>query len=135
MFVDGNHKLFDLVKRSADAGLVCDDPSRAVQADMVDADINVIVKRFGLTGTLPQSLRMPEYADYDAIFDFQSAQAVILQAQEQFMTIPADIRARFENSPQLFTEFVLDPKNVEETVRLGLAVARPPKVEEPPPST
>ena len=33
------------------------DPSRTRQSDMLSADINFIVKNYGLTGTLPVSTR------------------------------------------------------------------------------
>jgi len=44
-------------------GLECKDESLAIQSAKVEADINTIVKRLGLTGVLPQGFRMPVYAD------------------------------------------------------------------------
>ena len=49
---------------SHETGLVCDDPSLAVQSDADDCDINVIVRRFGLTGTMPMSGRVPQYGAF-----------------------------------------------------------------------
>jgi len=50
---------YDMAKASVESGLACEDASRAVQSQREDADINVIVKRFGLTGQLPQNVRVP----------------------------------------------------------------------------
>ena len=44
---------------SEETGLECKDPSKTVQADKDDADINTIVKRFGLGMALPQGVRLP----------------------------------------------------------------------------
>jgi len=68
---------------------------------------------------------MPQYVDYEGVFDFQSAMNVVRQADENFMRMDAKVRARFHNSPQEFLEFFADPANAEEAVRLGLAVAIP----------
>jgi hypothetical protein len=58
---------------------------------------------------------------------------VVRAAQEQFLRVPADIRARFSHDPGLFTEFLENPDNLEEAVRMGLAVKRPDPVPEPAP--
>lgn len=129
--MDGNEKQYDFVARSADAGLVCLDPSLAVQSDMQDADINVIVARFGITGQMPQNIRVPQYLDYDDVFDFRSAMDVINDATKQFMMLPAGVRARFNNDPQSFLEFATDSSNVDEMVQMGLAVPKP-KADTPP---
>lgn len=129
---DGNEKLYDFVARSNAAGLLCEDPSKTVQSDMEDADINVIVSRYAVTGQLPQSDRVPQYADYEGVFDFRSAQEAILQAQRDFMSMPAKVRAEFDNNPQIFLEFASDPNNIDDMRRLGLAV--PKEVVDTPPA-
>ena len=135
---DGNEKIYDFVRRSADAGLVCSDPSLAVQSARDDADINTIVRRFGLTGTLPQSLRLPEYGDYDAVYDYHSAQLAIVQADREFMTIPAEIRAKFDNDPGSFFLYAADPANIDGLREMGLAKENQaeilPAVSAPPPN-
>jgi hypothetical protein len=47
---------------------------------------------------------------------------VVRAADENFMRMDAKVRARFNNSPQVFLEFFANPDNVDEAVRLGLAV-------------
>lgn len=109
-------------QRSLDSGLICADPSLAQQSFKEETDINTIVDRFMKTGVLPDPVRMPQYVDYEGVFDFQSAMNVVRQADENFMKMDAKVRARFHNSPQEFLEFFANPENHAEAVRLGLVV-------------
>jgi phage internal scaffolding protein len=115
---------------SDETGLKCLDPSLTQQQFRDESDINNIVDRFMKTGHLPDPVSMPQYVDYEGVFDFQSAMNVVRQADENFMRMDAKVRARFHNSPQEFLEFFANPENQDEAVRLGLAVARP--MESPP---
>lgn len=113
---------YDMSKASDEVGLSCLDPSLTQQQFAEESDINNIVDRFMKTGHLPSAASMPQYADYEGVFDFQSAMNVVRQADENFMRMDAKVRARFHNSPQEFLEFFANPDNVDEAVRLGLAV-------------
>jgi len=74
------------------------------------------------TGHLPDPVSMPQYVDYEGVFDFQSAMNVVRAADENFMRMDAKVRSRFHNSPQEFLEFFANPANQDEAIRLGLAV-------------
>ena len=111
--------------RSVETGLKCLDDSLTQQQFRDESDINNIVDRFMKTGHLPDPVSMPQYVDYEGVFDFQSAMNVVRQADENFMRMDAKVRSRFHNSPQEFLEFFADPANSEEAVRLGLAVPTP----------
>lgn len=102
-------------------------PSLTAQADAVEADINTLVRRFGITGQMPQGVRMPTFQDFRSVFDFQSAMDSVATARESFLEMPAEVRYRFGNDPQAFVSFCSDPANLEEAKRLGLVVA--PKAE------
>lgn len=95
-----------------------------------DADINVIVRRFGLTGQLPENLQLPRSGDFESVIDFHSAMNVVRQAQEEFMRVPADTRAYFGNDPGRMLAFVYDDRNRDEAIRLGL-VPKPVEVPRP----
>lgn len=123
------HFDFDPDALTRDTGLECKDATKAQQQFAADADINVIVKRFNLTGELPASYRPPLMDDFVDIFDYQTALNAIRRADELFMQVPADLRARFSNDPQAFIEFCSDSKNLDEMRKLGLAL---PLKEEPP---
>lgn len=102
-------------------GLKCDDPTRTQQSFKEESDINTIVERFKITGSVPQNLRMPQSGDFTGIFDYQTAMNALVQTRETFDTLPAKIRARFHNDPQEFYEFCIDEENQEEAIKLGLA--------------
>jgi len=115
-----------------ESGLSCKDPTRTKQSFKEEADINTIVKRFKITGRLPENVRMPVSADFDQIVDFQTAMNVIRQGQEAFAEMPANIRARFSNDPARFVEFCLDPENRAEATKMGLV--DPTIAQAPPPA-
>lgn len=112
---------YDVAGVSVDTGLHCTDPSRTRQDQKEESDINTIVKNFGLSGVMPVTVRPPSYGDFDAVDDYQTALAVVAQAQEAFMQLPADVRKRFDNDPGAFVDFCSDEKNAEEIAKLGLS--------------
>lgn len=116
---------YDTNAVSDETGLSCPDASLTQQQFKEEADINTIVERFLKSGVLPNAVNMPQYVDYEGVFDFQSAMNVVRAADENFMRLDAKIRARFNNSPQEFLQFFADPANTDEAIRLGLAVPQP----------
>lgn len=128
---------YDLVEASNETALdQRGQESLTVQDPDGETDINTIVSRFGLTGKFPENPRVPGYGDFTHITDYASALAAVNQAQEGFMEYPAELRARFENNPQLFLEFCSQEENREEMRKLGLLnqveVPTPPTPPEPP---
>lgn len=96
-----------------------------------DTDINVIVKRFGVTGQLPTRLGGLNLGAFDEIFDYQTAMNAVVAADRAFLTVDPDIRARFSNDPGRFMDFVLNKENEAELRKLGLwnaLVEKPPEV-------
>lgn len=111
---------YDMNEASDESGLECKDPSLAQQQFAEESDINFIADRYGLTGEMPQVLQLPAYQDFEGIFDFQSAQNAVIEAQRQFLTLPAKTRTRFDNDPQKLLAFLDDPENRAEAEFLGL---------------
>lgn len=99
--------------------LHCSDESLAIQSSEEESNINTIVRRFGLTGELPNDVNMPMSGDFTSIPDFHTAMNMVRSAQEEFLRVPADIRARFSNDPQEFMNFFENPDNIEEARKLG----------------
>lgn len=95
--------------------------SLTVQSMAEDADINVMLQRFGVTGQMPQGAQMLTYGDFTGINDYQSAIHAVHDAEDRFMALPANVRARFENDPQQFLDFCTDKGNLPELRKLGLA--------------
>jgi phage internal scaffolding protein len=121
---------YDRDSASAASGLVCDDESRTIQSAKDESDINTIVRKFGLTGELPNDLKMPQSGDFTDVPDFHTAMNLVRSAQEEFLRVPAEIRARFANDPQRLMQFVEDESNRDEARKLGF-LADPVKVPEP----
>lgn len=122
---------YDVAKASLAAGLSCPDATRAQQQFAEEVDINTIVKRFGVTGTVPNSVRAPTYGDFTGVSDYQSALNAIDMAMASFFDMPSDVRKRFDNDPALFVDFCSNPDNLPEMRKLGLAI--PELVPEPEP--
>lgn len=111
---------YDAEKVSKETGLKCLDKSKTQQNQKEESDINTIVRRFGLTGQLPDNVRMPQYGDFRGIKDYQSALNSVQAANDAFAAMPAHIRTRFDNDPEQFVAFCLDKRNLDEAIKLGL---------------
>lgn len=98
------------------------------QSDAADADINVIVKRFGVTGQLPLVDMPPLNTDFEMNLNFHEAQNMLIAARLSFAALPAEIRAKFNNDPRLFVDFASDSRNIPELVKLGVRVPETPLV-------
>lgn len=91
-----------------------------------ECDINVIMARYERTGQMPLSNVQAMFGDFSSGADLHANLNAVKLAEENFIqNVPADIRSRFSNDVGLFLDFVLDPKNEEEMVKLGLAVKKP----------
>lgn len=120
---------YDTAEASNDSTVDDFGPSLTQQSQAEEADINTIVKRFGLGGSVPLNPRLPVLGDFDAIFDYKTAMDAVKDAQSRFMQMPASIRSEFNNDPQLFVEFCSNKDNLPKLRSLGLAP------EEAPPGT
>lgn len=114
---------YDTNKAGDESALHCKDPTLTKQSFAEEVDINTIVRRFNITGELPTNVRMPEYGDFEGIFDFTSAMNAIRAAQESFDAMPADVRSRFHNDPAQFVDFCSNQANRQEAEKLGLVSA------------
>lgn len=100
------------------------------QAKKNACDVNLIVakaKKLGVKDPCyqgvpevlcPQSKRM--YGDFTSVEDFQTNQNRILKMNQEFMALPAKVRAKFDHDPSKFLAFLLDPKNKQECIDLGI---------------
>lgn len=119
MFIRAEYN-YDMAVASDETGTRNDDPSLTKQSFAEEADINTIVRRFGLSGQLPQDVRMPVNGDFTEVHDFQSAMNALVAARESFEAMPADVRARFHNDPAEFVDFCSLDSNRDEAIKLGL---------------
>lgn len=101
--------------------LYCDDPSLTQQQFAGECDINYIVNRGLQAGVITHvNERTPQYADVSDVPDYQGAFVVVNRANALFNELPWQVRERFANNPELMLKFLMDPKNKEEGIKLGL---------------
>lgn len=96
-----------------------------------ECDVNLILRRY--QDAPPRAWSNPprlRYGDFAEANDFLDAQLLVKQAEEQFNSLPAELRDRFANSPSRFLDFLHRPENAAEARKLGLLNPEPP----PPPA-
>lgn len=87
-----------------------------------ETEINNIMRRYRETGIIEHVKKYQgRYGEFDTVPDYQTALNRLHEAQEMFMSLPADIRKRFQNDPGEFLAFATDPKNADELIEMGLA--------------
>lgn len=100
-------------------------PGKTKQADAPACDINNILKRYEENGVLPDMIRAnPQYGDFSNVPSYQEALETVMKAEEQFGALPAKIRERFNNNPASMLEFVNDPENGAEMIKLGMRIPK-----------
>lgn len=111
---------YDREAASLAAGFACADDSRTQQQFKDECDINVLVRRFGLTGVMPTNPRIPMQGDFTGVSDYQSAVNAVREAMDGFMELTADVREYFKNDPQNLLRFMQDAGNRDKAMELGL---------------
>lgn len=98
------------------------------QSDLNETDINVIMAKYGgMGGQLPQVLDHPQYGDFTEVGDFRTMVETVRAAEQAFAELPAKVRNRFHNDPEEMMDFLGDPENRDEAIKLGLVNAPPPE--------
>jgi phage internal scaffolding protein len=116
---------YDTDAASNGSGLHCEDATLAQQHFKDECDINNILRQFNITGLLPEQPISPRYGDFTGISDYHTALNQVIAAENEFMSLPANLRARFNNDPAQLIEFLDNSENKEEAIKLGLV--NPPK--------
>jgi phage internal scaffolding protein len=111
---------YDTNAASNGSGLHCEDATLAQQHFKDECDINNILRQFNVTGLLPESPLSPRYGDFTGISDYHSALNQVIAAEDEFMALPAQIRSRFDNDPAKLIDFLENPENKDEAIKLGL---------------
>lgn len=122
----------DTNEESQRTSTTCPEETLTQQHQAEEADINTIVRKFGITGEIPNIPLPPTLEEFSEIFDFQTAMNVQAEAKASFMQLPAEIRAAFYNDPHNFVsqidEMLQEPdqakreRNLEDLRLMGLAV-------------
>jgi len=101
-------------------------PGKTKQNMAKETDINLIMAKYKKTGLVNfVNNRQAEYMTVDENFDFHECMNRVVQAQEMFLELPAQLRKKFNNDPGEFLAFAQDENNIDAMVDLGLAQRNP----------
>ncbi len=106
--------------------LLCEGTGRTRQSMRDECDINLIMAKYAKTGFIDHLSRHGTDYGFANSVTFHEAMNVVSKADQMFQDLPSSARNRFHGDPAEFLDFVADPANLPEMVKLGLAVA--PKV-------
>lgn len=97
---------------------------RTKQSFKSESNINNIVARYGLGAlAINAAQQSVTFGDATIYGDYHSSVNKVIQAEDSFMSLPANVRKKFDNDPGKFVEFCLNPDTPrEEFVKLGLAL-------------
>lgn len=93
------------------------EPSLTDQSQAAETDVNFIMSR-NRYNQLPE--HPGTYADLSEIGDLVEMHEQIRYADQIFKTIPAKLRAKFDNDPAKLIDYLNDPKNDDEAIAYGL---------------
>ena len=96
--------------------------SRTHQSFKEETDINNIMRKYRDTGLVEHvNSHRGDYGDFtNTPADYHEALNQVIAADAMFLTLPADLRARFNNDPGAFLAFTEDPANEDAMRDLGL---------------
>lgn len=97
------------------------DDGRTHQNFAKECDINTILAKYKKTGLIDHVARHNgQYGDFTDPVDFETAMNLVVNAQEMFMELPADVRSQFGNDPGAFLNYATNPENASGMRDLGL---------------
>jgi len=97
-----------------------DSPSRTKQSFKEEANINNIMHQYIQTGVMPSGRHQLQFGDFTSPDQYADLLNRVLEARQDFDTLPSDIRDRFANSPEQLIKFMSNPDNEAEAIKLGL---------------
>lgn len=93
------------------------------QSPRDDLDVNRLVKRYGSVENLASFANLspvkPSFGDFTSPIDYAQSLEIIGKVDDAFSSLPSDIRFRFSNDPAELLDFLENPQNKAEAVRLG----------------
>lgn len=109
-----------------DVGTVNTEPSLTDQSQLKETDVNYIYNKYLKTGEINFiKANVGAYADLTAITDYAEMLMTIQHANETFMSLPAELRTKFDNNAENFITYLQDPKNDDEAIKYGLKIPKP----------
>lgn len=85
-----------------------------------ECDVNLIIQKYDKTGLIQHISKFEgKFGDMTGL-DFTTAQQQVANALSMFEELPANIKKRFKQSPAALLEFMENPANRDEAIKLGL---------------
>lgn len=98
-----------------------------------ECQIQNIINKYHKTGMITHLAKhQGDYGDFSNITSYQDAVMAVIEAEETFNELPANIRNKFKNNPAELLDFLADDKNYDEAIKLGLIAEQ--KVEQTKPA-
>lgn len=105
---------------------VNDKPSKTDTSFKDQCDINKIMAKFKKTGQINHlAKRQGVFADVSQMPDLLQYNEKLTELKSTFGHVPAAARKKFDNDPLKMANWLKDPANKEEAIKLGLLVAPP----------
>lgn len=101
-------------------------PTKQSEADA--CDINKMMETYQATGYMPPDTGGQMFGDFSTMQTFDEALRIVSEAQSQFFSMPAPVRAAFDNDPGKFLGAIekaeSDPELARKLVDLKILVPR-----------
>ncbi len=86
-----------------------------------ETDINKIMARFIKTGAVEHGNKFTGDYGFATSETYHESMNLVSKADSVFAGLPAELRARFDNDPGTFFDYVQNPQNYEEMADLGFS--------------
>lgn len=107
--------------------------TRTQQHAKDETDINIILKKFGVTHESARASMPPSFINVPDHLDMQTVLQIVDQAEDSFLALPAEVRARFDNDLARYVGFVDDRIRAGDTPTLReMGLVAPEAPTEPP---
>lgn len=101
-------------------GVTFTEPTLTKQSFAQECDINHMVACWVNNGAMPRlNTARAAYPDFSEYMDLKEASDLLSEFHDAFDSLPSDVRQRFGNDPHNMTDFLSDPNNLEEAVKMG----------------
>lgn len=106
-------------------------PTETQQHFQDQCDVNLILKKYAKTGVITHlnNLQQGVYQDCTLLPSYEEAVQTVTAAEQAFSGMPPEVRLKFKNNPQEMIDFLKDPKNLDEAIKLGLAEKKEVKID------
>ena len=127
--------VYSYFKRPPRRSVKFDRPTMTEQDHHEETDIGEMIARMARGIQPAMNTNPPIYGDFTDFGDYRDMIERKREADEAFLTIPHDVRSKFDNNPAKLYEFLANPANVDEAKKLGFFGGSdvPLEKESPPP--